>query len=51
MKNETIIYGALSGVGGILIGLFVNKLNTIYGGALFTFGLILLVFSNIKLKK
>ena len=51
MKKETTLYGILCGVGGILIGVFANKLDTIYGGALFTFGVCLLVFSIAKLNK
>lgn len=51
MKKEKTIYGILCGVGGTLIGVFANKLDTIYGGALFTFGVFLLVFSIIKLNK
>ena len=51
MKKEKIIYGILCGVGGTLIGVFANKLDTIYGGTLFTFGVVLLVFSITKLNK
>ena len=51
MKNEKIIYGILCGVGGALIGVFSNMLDTIYGVALFTFGQILLGFSILKLNK
>lgn len=51
MKKEKTLYGILCGVGGTLVGVFANKLNTIYGGALFTFGVFLLVFSIIKLNK
>ncbi len=51
MKKREIIYGILCGAGGILIGVFANKLNTVYGGALFTIGVLLLVFSTIKLDK
>lgn len=45
------LYGVLCGVGGTLIGVFANRLDTIYGGVLFTFGVFLLVFSIIKLNK
>ena len=51
MKKKKIIYGILCGAGGILIGVFANKLNTVYGGALFTFWVVLLVFSITKLNK
>lgn len=51
MKKEKTLYGVLCGVGGTLIGVFANKLDTIYGGALFIFGVFLLVFSIIKLNK
>ena len=51
MKKEKALYGILCGAGGILIGVFANKLNSIYGGALFTIGVLLLVFSTIKLDK
>ena len=51
MKKEKTLYGVSCGVGGTLIGVFANKLDTIYGGALFTFGVFLLVFSIIKLNK
>ena len=51
MKKEKTLYGILCGIGGILIGLFANRLNTIYGGGLFTLGVLLLVFSIIKLNK
>ncbi len=51
MKKEKTLYGILCGVGGTLIGLFANGLNTIYGIVLFTFGVSLLVFSIIKLNK
>lgn len=51
MKKEELSYGILCGIGGVLIGLFASKLNTIYGIALFTLGVFLLVFSTIKLSK
>lgn len=51
MKKKKIIYGILCGAGGTIVGVFANKLDTIYGGALFTFGVLLLVFSIIKLDK
>lgn len=51
MKKENLLYGILCGTGGCLIGLFANRLNTIYGGALFTFGVFLLVFSMVKLTR
>ena len=51
MKKREIIYWILCGVGGILIGVFANKLDTIYSGALFTIGVLLLIFSIIKLDK
>lgn len=51
MKKEKIIYELLCGVGGTLIGGFANKLDTIYGWALFTFGVFLLVFSIVRLNK
>lgn len=49
MKKEKTLYGILCGVGGTLIGVFANKLNTIYGAALFTFGIVLLIYSIIKI--
>ena len=51
MKKEKTLYGILCGIGGTLIGLFANNLDTILGGFLFTFGVFLLVFSIIKLNK
>ncbi len=51
MQRENVIYGVLCGIGGGMIGLFANRLNTIWGAALFTFGICLLVFSIIKLDK
>ena len=51
MKKGQVLYGILCGVGGALIGVFANKLDTICGGALFTLGVFLLVFSTIKLNK
>ena len=45
MKKEKTLFGILCGFGGALIGAFANKLDTIYGGVLFTFGVFLLVFS------
>ena len=51
MNNEKLIYGFLCGTGGILIGLFANRLNTILGAGLFALGIAILVFSIIKLNK
>ena len=51
MIKEKTLYGILCGVGGTLIGVFANKLDTIIGVALFTLGVFLLVFSIIKLNK
>ena len=51
MKKGKILYGIMCGAGGILIGVFANRLDTIYGGVLFTFGVFLLVFSIFKLNK
>ncbi len=51
MKTEKIIYGFLCGVGGVLIGFFANKLNTNWGAFLFTLGVLLSVFSSMKLNK
>jgi len=51
MDKEKIIYGILCGIGGILIGLFANKLNTVLGGGMFSLGIVILVFSIIKINK
>ena len=51
MQRENVIYGVLCGIGGGMIGLFANRLNTIWGAALFTLGICILVFSIIKLDK
>ena len=51
MNKEKIIYGTLCGISGILVGLFANSLDTILGGGLFAVGIILLVFSIMKLNK
>ena len=51
MNKEKIIYGILCGFGGGLIDFFANKLTTLVGGVLFTLGIVLLVFSIIKLNK
>ena len=51
MNNEKLIYSSLCGVGGILIGVFANSLNTILGGGLFSIGIAILVFSIVKLNK
>ena len=51
MNKVKVVYGFLCGVGGILIGLFANNLNTISGGGLFSIGIAILVFSIVKLNK
>jgi hypothetical protein len=51
MNSEKLIYSSLCGTGGILIGLFANRLNTMLGAGLFAFGIAILVFSIIKLNK
>ena len=51
MDKVKMVYGFLCGVGGILIGLFANNLNTIFGGGLFSIGIAILVFSVVKLNK
>ena len=51
MNKEKTIYGTFCGVGGVLIGLFANRLDTVLGGVLFTLGVVLLAFSMIKLNK
>ena len=51
MDKVKMVYGFLCGVGGILIGLFANNLNTILGGGLFLIGIAILVFSIVKLNK
>jgi hypothetical protein len=51
MDKLKMAYGFLCGVGGILIGLFANSLNTILGGGLFSIGIAILVFSIVKLNK
>ena len=51
MNKVKMVYGFLCGVGGILIGLFANSLNTILGGGLFAIGIAILVFSIVKLNK
>ena len=51
MNKKEIIYGILCAIGGVLIGFFANKLNTILGGGLFAVGVVLLVFSILKINK
>ena len=51
MDKLKMAYGFLCGVGGILIGLFANSLNTILGGGIFSIGIAILVFSIVKLNK
>ena len=51
MGKLKMAYGFLCGIGGILIGLFANNLNTIFGGGLFSIGIAILVFSIVKLNK
>ena len=51
MNKEKVIYGILCGIGGVLIGLFANSLNTILGGGLFVLGIAISVFSIMKLNK
>ena len=51
MNKVKVVYGFLCGVGGILIGLFANSLNTIFGGGLFSIGIAILVFSIVKFTK
>lgn len=49
MNKEKAIYGTFCGMGGVLIGLFANRLDTLFGGGLFALGVALLAFSVIKL--
>jgi len=53
MKKTVTFLGCI--LGGIMIGLFANRLDTIYGALLFTFGVILCVslpvFANYNTKK
>ena len=51
MKRYKLLYGLLCGIGGILIGAFANQLNTVPGCILFVLGLILIIFSSIRLSK
>ncbi len=51
MNKERLIYAIMCGVGGCLIGVFAGKVDTLLGGALFTFGVFLLTFSTIRLSK
>ena len=51
MGKLKMAYGFLCGIGGILIGLFANSLNTIFGGGLFSIGIAILVFLIVKLNK
>ena len=51
MKKGKMLYEVLCGAGGVLIGVFANRLNTILGALLFTIGIVLLVFSIVKLNK
>ncbi len=51
MDKVRMVYGFLCGVGGVLIGLFANNLNTILGGGIFSIGIAILVFSIVKLNK
>ena len=51
MLKEKTIYGILCGVGGVLIGVFANRLDDMLGMFLFTFGVFLLVFSIARLNK
>ena len=49
--NNKVVYSILFGVGGILIGFFANKLDTIIGSCVFALGIVLLVFSIMNLSK
>ena len=51
MNKVKLFYGFLCGIGGILIGVFANSLNTILGRGLFSLGIAILVFSILKLNK
>ena len=51
MKNKKILYMFLCGFGGGLIGYFANKLSNPFGIIMFTLGIMLLVFSSIKISK
>lgn len=53
MKKAITFLGCT--IGGVMIGLFANRLDTIYGALLFTFGVILCVslpiFANYNARK
>ena len=49
MKKKNLIYGLLCGVGGILIGYYAGKLNTIPGCILFVLGILLIIGTSLKM--
>ena len=51
MKNKKIIYILLLIAGSVSIGYFANQLKTSVGALMFTIGLIVSIYSSIKLNK
>ena len=51
MKNKKILNAILCAIGSGMIGYFASYLDTIYGNILFISGIILLIFSIIKISK
>ena len=51
MKIKKIIYSIGCGIGGVLIGFFANKLDTILGCIMFSLGVCILTFSSYKVSK
>ena len=51
MNKKKILHTILCILGSIMIGYFANQLSTLYGSILFVIGIILLVYSSVKLNK
>jgi len=49
MNSEKLIYSSLCGTGGILVGLFANRLDTMLGAGIFALGIAIIVFSIMRL--
>ena len=51
MNKKKTLHTILCILGSIMIGYFANHLSTLYGSILFVIGIILLVYSSVKLNK
>lgn len=49
MKKKSLMYGLLCGIGGIMIGYFASKLDTVLGCILFILGVLLIIVSSLKM--